>query len=530
MYRGISTTGAAKCHPPEGFGDTPGMSGSSSGRSSRRSGGAHSGTGGRTVRISVVVEKDLTEAHEGIVSVDVAEELAVGGGRPRGRAVHGLDEVGKPEPAGAVRYLGGVRLVRVVHRDVEIRIQQTRRDGEADDARADDRGAGSVPGRGRDDRRVASRARAERARATPRARRTRARREHGGCGERAFVERVKLFPGKLDGTVRRCDRRVASRGQGYSRARDRANEVGADVFSRVGTAGRVRGPPRVARRRGAPPRSRLSDVSSRPVFARRCVRDRRRRLLPPPSPGTAAIASCTSATSTFSRLPTTSGPVSSVSSAPSRPPRRPWRCPAGAIFCVRTAPPNRESAATRASAIADSPSCSSTPSTPVARRRSSSTAPSSRDARCAPARACRPNRWKPPRAKPRWRRTRTRTRTRAAPRARTERRAHNRRQKRRKKHVKTPPWNTRWTVCDSRIPSGKPRTPKTQSRVLTTDDETGARVVGRRRVARRLGRAVQPLVRRHRGGGVGRDGLGLVPSLGGSPPGRIAAAAAARGA
>ena len=68
---------------------------------------------------------------------------------------------------------------------------------------------------------------------------------------------------------------------GIPRARDRANKVGADVFSRVGTAGRVRGPPRVARRRGAPPRSRLSDVSSRPVFARRCVRDRRRRLLPP---------------------------------------------------------------------------------------------------------------------------------------------------------------------------------------------------------------------------------------------------------
>ena len=141
---------------------------------------------GRTVRISVVVEKDLTEAHEGIVSVDVAEELAVGGGRPRGRAIHGLDEVGEPEPAGAVRYLGGVRLVRVVHRDVEIRIQQTRRDGEADDARADDRGAGSVPGRGRDDRRVASRVRR-----TVRAQRRapdgrRARRGHGGCGERAF--------------------------------------------------------------------------------------------------------------------------------------------------------------------------------------------------------------------------------------------------------------------------------------------------------------------------------------------------------
>ena len=28
------------------------------------------------------------------------------------------------------------------------------------------------------------------------------------------------------------------------------------------------------------------------------------------------------------------------------------------------------------------------------------------------------------------------------------------------KHVKTPPWNTRWTVCDARIPSGTPRTPK----------------------------------------------------------------------
>ena len=183
---------------------------------------------------------------------------------------------------------------------------------------------------------------------------------------------------------------------------------------------------------------------------------------PPPSPRTAAIASCTSATSTFSRLPTTSGPVSSVSSAPSRPPRRPWRCPGGAIFNVRTAPPNRENAATRGSTTADSPSCDSTPSTPVARRRSSSTAPSSRDARCAPARACRPNRGKPPRAKPTRRRTRTRTRKRDAPRAKRERNDARTIADRRKgeKHVKTPPWNTRWTVCDARIPSGTPRTPK----------------------------------------------------------------------
>ena len=157
----------------------------------------------------------MTEAHEGIVSVDVAEELAVGGGRPRGRAIHGLDEVGEPEPAGAVRYLGGVRLVRVVHRDVEIRIQQTRRDGEADDARADDRGAW-----GRSPDADATIDGSRRACAEPCARNA-ARPTDGAhaagmvdVASALFVEACERSFSRETTTGRsgRCDRRVASRG------------------------------------------------------------------------------------------------------------------------------------------------------------------------------------------------------------------------------------------------------------------------------------------------------------------------------
>ena len=206
----------------------------------------------------------------------------------------------------------------------------------------------------------------------------------------------------------------------------------------------------------------------------------------------------------------------SASSAPSRPPRRPSRSPAGAIFCVRTAPPNRESAATMASATADSPSCSSTPSTPVARRRSSSTAPSSTDAPCAPARACRPNTWKPPRAKPRGLDSDSDS---DAPTRRARRNdARTIEDRNEGKKIRQDAALERHAGPSATRPSplgSRGRRRPTLDPVL--DDETAsARVVGRRRVARRLGRAVQPLVRRHRGGGVGRDGLGLVPSLGGS--------------
>ena len=49
---------------------------------------------------------------------------------------------------------------------------------------------------------------------------------------------------------------------------------------------------------------------------------------------------------------------------------------------------------------------------------------------------------------------------RAAREARTERARTIADRRKGEKHVKTPPWNTRWTVCDARIPSGTPRTPK----------------------------------------------------------------------